>query len=143
MGRLIAIACAAKRAPWTEQPDAVVSMESGLAGDPRGARKGRQVTVLFRDGWEAACAELGLQLPWVTRRANLFVEGVPLPRVGMRFRVGAVILEVTGETRPCHWMDAAHPGLRKALSPDWRAGVTCNVVAGGRIGAGDEAKTLP
>jgi MOSC domain-containing protein YiiM len=35
-------------------------------------------------------------------------------------------------------MERAFPGLRKALSPEWRGGVTCKVVAGGEVRAGDE-----
>ena len=137
-GRLIAIACApAKRAPWIEQGAAEISVAAGLAGDIRGVRAGRQVTVLFRDGWEAACAELGVALPWVTRRANLFIADAGAPRQGARLRIGGVVLEVKGETRPCHLMEAAHTGLFNALKPDWRGGVTCNVIAGGTIAPGD------
>lgn len=138
MGRLLAIACApAKRAPLIERPEASVSVAEGLAGDVRGPKKGRQVTVLFREGWDAACADLGISLPWVVRRANLLVEGVATPRKGGRLRIGGVVLQVTGETEPCHLMEAAHRGLRKALTPDWRGGVTCDVVAGGTIRPGD------
>ncbi len=144
MGRLIAIACApAKRTPLVEQPEALVSVAGGIAGDVRGPKRGRQITMLFREGWEAACLDLGAALPWVTRRANLLVEGVATPREGGRLAIGGVILEVTGETYPCHLMEAAHRGLREALTPDWRGGVTCNVVTGGTIAAGDAVESLP
>jgi MOSC domain-containing protein YiiM len=143
MGRLLAIACApAKRAPMIERPEAPVSVAQGLAGDVRGPRARRQVTVLFRDGWEAACAELGVALPWVVRRANLYIEGVPPPPAGGRLTIGAVVLEVTGETKPCRVMEAAHPGLRRAMAPDWRGGVTCSVIAGGILRAGDRVDVL-
>ena len=101
---------------------------------------GRQVTVLFREGWQAACAELGRELPWVTRRANLLVEGVAVPGKGQRLFIGAAELEVTGETEPCSVMEAASRGLRAALKPEWRGGVTCNVVQGGAIKVGDNVK---
>jgi MOSC domain-containing protein YiiM len=142
MGRLIGIGYApAKRAPLDERQDGVIGNTSGLAGDVRGATADRQVTVLFRESWEAACAELGVALPWLTRRANLLVEGLKTPRSG-RFRIGDVVLEVAGETKPCQLMEAAHHGLRAALKPDWRGGVCCRVINGGNIRLGDPVELL-
>jgi MOSC domain-containing protein YiiM len=34
-------------------------------------------------------------------------------------------------------MDYFHLGLRKALAPDWRGGVTCKVTQGGTVIIGD------
>jgi MOSC domain-containing protein YiiM len=34
-------------------------------------------------------------------------------------------------------MEAAHRGLRRALTPEWRGGVTCRVLKGGMIRVGD------
>jgi MOSC domain-containing protein YiiM len=118
----------------------VVGVADGIGGDARGARAGRQVTVVFREGWEAACADLGVALPWIARRANLFIEGVPVPREGKRLLIGAAVLEVTQETQPCEVMEAAHRGLRAALTPDWRGGVCCKVVKGGTIRVGDSVE---
>jgi MOSC domain-containing protein YiiM len=92
---------------------------------------------VFREGWDAACRELGVELPWTTRRANLFVEGVPVPAEGKRLVIGSLVLEVTQETEPCQLMEAAHRGLRAALTPEWRGGVCCRVVQGGTIRVGD------
>ena len=47
-----------------------------------------------------------------------------------RVVIGALVLEVTMETRPCQLMEAAHRGLRGALTPDWRGGVCCRVECG-------------
>ena len=141
-GRLIGIARRDKsRAPMQTAESATVTVAAGLAGDCKGAKfPERQITVLSREDWEAALATLGNPgLSWTTRRANLFVEGVRLPRgPGSRMRVGQVLLEITGQTSPCDVMERAFPGLRKALSPEWRGGVTCKVVAGGEVRAGDE-----
>jgi MOSC domain-containing protein YiiM len=138
MGQLLAIARApVKRGPLTPVSEAVIDVRDGIAGDARGSRPDRQVTVVFREGWEAACRDLGVDLPWVTRRANLFVEGVEVPREGRRFVIGPVVFEVTQETQPCQVMEAAHRGLRAALTPDWRGGVCCRVVKGGTIRVGD------
>lgn len=122
---------------------AVVSVGAGVGSDCRGvARVGskgnRQVTVLAKEAWDLACNEVGEHPPWTSRRANLLVEGLLLPTVaGARLRVGTVELLVTGETEPCSRMDAVASGLRNALTPNWRGGVTCRVLHGGEIAVGD------
>ena len=127
--------------------DAVqVSIESGLAGDFRGAvkpggRGRRQVSLLERGDWDAAMAETGHSLPWQERRANLLVDGLDLPRVpGTRLRIGDVVLEITQECDPCSRMETLAPGLKAALTPDWRGGALARVIAGGRIAVGDMIK---
>ena len=141
MGRLLGIARAGvKRAPLIAVGEVMVDIAHGIAGDVRGAKPGRQVTVLFREGWEAACGELGVDLPWLLRRANLFVEGVEIPREGRRLLIGELTLEVIQETQPCGLMEAAHRGLRAALKPEWRGGVCCKVLKGGVVRIGDEVR---
>jgi MOSC domain-containing protein YiiM len=143
MARLIAIARAPyRRAALVELPEAQVSLTRGIEGDARGATPGRQVTALFKEGWDAACRDLGVELPWVTRRANLLIEGLDVPRAGVRFAVGGAVLEVTAECDPCRVMEAAHRGLRSALTPDWRGGVCCKVRQAGTIRAGDAVRVL-
>ena len=138
MGRLVGIArVTAKRAPPRELEEAVVGLTDGIAGDVRGKKRGRQVTVLFKEGWDAACDDLGVRLPWVTRRANLLLEGVPVPDIGERLAIGGLMLEVMEETKPCRVMEAAHRGLQRALVRQWRGGVCCKVVTGGHIRVGD------
>ena len=123
-----------------------VTVEGGLTGDYRGAvRPGgkgrRQVTIMAREDWDAATAELGEALEWSVRRANLLSDGIDLPqRPGARVVIGDVVLEVTGETDPCSRMDEIAPGLRAVLNPDWRGGVLTRVIAGGRIAVGDEIR---
>lgn len=138
-GKLLGIARKPRHRAPMELLDAVeISVERGLAGNADGRPGRRQVTVLTREGWEAACRELAREVVWQTRRANLLVEGLALERrVGARLVIGAVVLEITGETTPCANMDAQAPGLTRALNPDWRAGVTCRVLQGGAIRVGD------
>jgi len=138
-GRLEAIAIRSRsRAPMREIERADVSIEAGVSGDSRGQPGERQVTVLSVEAWAAACAELGTDLPWTLRRANLLVSGVELQATsGSVIDVAGVLLEVTGETDPCRVMDLQHPGLRAALAPDWRGGVTCRVLVGGAVAVGD------
>jgi MOSC domain-containing protein YiiM len=123
-----------------EVQEAEVGAAEGVQGDARGKKSGRQVTVLFREGWDRACGELGVTLPWVMRRANLFVEGIAPPREGGQLRIGELVLEVTQETQPCHLMEAAHRGLKRALTPDWRGGVCCRIITGGTIRVGDDVE---
>jgi MOSC domain-containing protein YiiM len=138
-GKLIGIAKVAElRSPPVEMPSAHVTIEEGIEGDARGRKRDRQVSVMFRESWDTACAELGVELSWVARRANLLVEGIKPPQsTGGRIAIGDVVLEVMQETDPCRLMERAHKGLKAALAPDWRGGVCCKVIAGGDIGLGD------
>jgi MOSC domain-containing protein YiiM len=147
-GRLIGIARRdARRAPMELIERGRITIEAGLEGDWRGPKhEARRITVITREGFDAARAELPADaagLPWTARRANLLVEGVRLPHViGGVLQVGPVILEITGETAPCGRMDEAYPGLLKALHPDWRGGVSCRVIEGGDIALGDSVEIL-
>ena len=150
-GRLIGIARRdAVRAPMEEAVAGTITVARGLEGDHKGPKfPRRRITVLARDAWEEALGMLRhadggpVQLPWTVRRANLFVEGVRLPRArGGVFRIGAVLLEVTDQTHPCRRLEEAFPGLLKALAPDWRGGVTCRVIEGGLVRIGDAVDVL-
>jgi MOSC domain-containing protein YiiM len=134
-----------RRAPMREAAQGLISLQAGLAGDCKGSKFPlRQITVLAREAWQMATAVVGdRDLPWTIRRANLLVEGVELPRgKGGVLNVGAVRLEVTGQTYPCVRMEEAHAGLLKALAVDWRGGVTCRVLSGGQIALGDAVEVL-
>ncbi|MBY0473415.1 MOSC domain-containing protein [Patescibacteria group bacterium] len=122
---------------------ATVEVASGIVGDCRGVgglTHKRQVTILSQTQWEEAYSELGTRLRWTERRANLYVAGIVFgPQyVDKTLVLGeGVQLKVTGETEPCKRMDEAHMGLKQALTPNWRAGVTCRVIVGGVIRKGD------
>lgn len=138
-GRLLGIATRpASKAPMNEVFAARITVARGVEYDARGSPGPRQVTVLTRDGWDAACGELGANhLPWTGRRSNLLIDGVELSnKVGYELRVGSAILVITGETRPCGRMDKAHPGLKHALQPNWRGGVCCRVIRSGDVAIG-------
>jgi MOSC domain-containing protein YiiM len=145
-GRLIGIAVrSGYRAPMQTRDSALITIAAGVEGDYRGAKYPRRaVTVLSREGWEAALAALGTPgSDWTARRANLLVEGAALPRAaGGVVRIGPVVLEVTGQTSPCSRMEEVRPGLLRALYPDWRGGITCRVVEEGRIALGDPVEIL-
>ena len=126
---------------------AVVTIDDGITGDFRGAvkpggRGRRQVTLMERRDWDAAMADLDRDIPWQERRVNLLVDGLDLPQSpGARLRIGAdVLVSVTGECDPCSRMEIIAPGLKAALTPDWRGGVTAKVISGGEIAVGDEIR---
>ena len=68
------------KAPMEVIDHVEITIEAGLHGD-----------------WAAAMAEVGQDIPWYERRANLLVDGFDLPQIpGTRLRIGAdVVLEVT------------------------------------------------
>jgi MOSC domain-containing protein YiiM len=71
------------------------------------------------------------------------VSGIKLPRgKGSQIAIRDVIVEVRDQTSPCQQMEKAQAGLRKALSGDWRGGVTCRVISGGTIRIGDPVTTI-
>lgn len=111
--------------------------QRGLEGSVDRSRR-RQVTLLEREAWERAMAELGADVDPSARRANLLIEGLALARMrGRALRIGEARLLVGGEVTPCERMDAEHPGLRRALRDEWRGGVFAQVLAGGPIRVGD------
>jgi MOSC domain-containing protein YiiM len=127
-----------KDAPCQELEACEALAESGLAGDRRRSRQ-RSVTLLSSEVWADTIAGLGIDLPPVTRRANLLVSGVDLQAaVGRRLQIGEVVLKVWGETEPCQKMDDKFQGLQQALAPEMRGGVCAEVEQEGRLRVGDE-----
>ena len=138
-GKLIGIAIRKKsRAPMELLDTANISINRGIDGDFRGKHEKRQVTLLSKEDWENACTDLGIEMPWITRRANLLTKDISFKNTtGNHLQIGGIVLQVTGETQPCYRMDEAYNGLRNALTPDWRGGVLCVVVTGGKLQIGD------
>ena len=122
--------------------NAQVTVANGILGDFRGTQQGRQITILSESAWHKACAEVGSELPWTTRRANLLVDDVEFDAsyVGKTVRIGDVELRVTEETDPCSRMDAQYQGLTAALTPEWRGGICCDVIKAGNIKVGDQVE---
>lgn len=151
MGRLSAIARHDRPLGPMEVLDSAMLVEGlGVEGDFRGTRKagstGQNGVVLLEAGdWTTAVAECGADVPWFERRANLLVEGLDLPQQpGAMLRIGGdVLVEITQECAPCERMEALHPGLRAALTPDWRAGARARVLRGGTVTVGDEIGIEP
>ena len=145
MGTLTGIARREKkRAPMEELERADISTQSGVARDSRGRPGKRQVTIVSAGAWREACRELGREVPWTARRANLLVDGIELPETtGCILRIGPVKLLINGEVDPCSRMDEQYAGLTRALQPAWRGGVACTVLEGGVVALGDSVTLEP
>lgn len=127
-----------KRAPMETLERAEISKETGVAGDWRGKPGKRQVTIVSAGAWRDACRELGQEVPWTARRANLLVEGVDLRETtGGILRIGPAKLLINCEVDPCSRMDEQYQGLTRALQPAWRGGVGCTVLEAGSVALGD------
>lgn len=132
----------ASRAPMQEQQEVEITMQGGIIQDYRGTGL-RQVTFLDTAQWQQVLEELGVALPWYTRRANVLIEGVDLPAsVGRRLQIGACRFAIGGETTPCQRMDELQPGLRDILVPAMRGGVWGKVLQGGPLRVGDSVQVL-
>ena len=127
-----------------------VSAVEGVNGDFRGGMAStkpgriRQVSLLERECWDAAAAEVHCPYEWWNSRRNLLVDGLRLPREpGTKVQVGAtLVIEITDECDPCERIEVLHPGLRAALTPDWRGGFLGRVIQDGEITVGDEIRIL-
>lgn len=131
-------------APMQLLQSALLSESKGVVGDARGKPGNRQVTLLSEALWQTACDSLGVELHWTSRRANILVDNLPCgpDMVGKQIELGEAVLQVTGETDPCHKMDRIHDGLQAALRPHWRGGLCCRVVAEGEIWLEDDVDML-
>lgn len=144
MGRLIGIARREmKRSPMETLDSADISTNTGVAGDSRGKPGGRQVTLLSARDWRDVCNELGHEVAWTTRRSNLFIDEMDLPKaVGHVIAIGDVRLKTTMEIVPCSRMDEQVAGLTAALHPHWRGGIGCEVLQGGVVSIGDRVEIV-
>jgi len=114
----------------------------GLVGNADQGRR-RQITIIDETAWREAAAETGRDVDPSRRRANVMLRGIPLAGSrGKLLRLGACLVRILGETRPCERMEEAQAGLRKALSPNWRAGVFGEIVEGGAVHVGDQAELV-
>lgn len=130
----------ARREPMEAVPGARLVAGKGLVGNANQGGIG-QVAIVDTAAWQRACADLGRDVDPVTRRANLLVRGLELAdSSGRVLRVGAVRMRVTEETKPCALMDRFVPGLRAALVPEWRGGISLEVLDDGEIALGDAVR---
>jgi MOSC domain-containing protein YiiM len=143
MGELISIWIKrAHRGVMDPVSEARLVASKGLVGNAnQGGR--RQVTIIDEESWATMMDELDADVPAAARRANLLVRGLRLAETrGRVLQIGAVRFRIAGETRPCERMDEALPGLRTAMSQEWRGGVFAQVLDDGEIRVGETVEFL-
>lgn len=129
-----------KRGPMDPVSVAELVAGRGIVGNAnQGGR--RQVTIIERELWERATAEIESDAPPTTRRANLMVSRLPLANMrGRILEIGDCRIRIFGETKPCWQMEEAVSGLQMALRPEWRGGAFGEVLVGGEIRVGDAVR---
>lgn len=117
-------------------PRATLRAGRGIVGNAdQGGR--RQVTLIDRQTWDLVTEQLHDSVEPAIRRANLLISGLSLAESrGRILRIGTCRLRINGETRPCHQMDEATPGLRGALAAPWRGGAFAEVLDEGEVEVG-------
>jgi MOSC domain-containing protein YiiM len=127
----------ARRGPMDPADAATLTEGKGVRGSANFGSQ-RQVTIISVERWLEMMAELDADVDPSARRAELLVSGVDLERSRDRLlSVGACVLRIGGETRPCERMDEAWPGLRDVMSRRWGGGVWAEVVRGGDVRVSD------
>ena len=128
------------RAPMEPVLAASVRAGSGLVDNvDQGAR--RQVTLLSTEAWHEAELTLERSLDPRLRRANLMLSGIALEEShGRILQIGGTRVLIRGETKPCSLMEQACPGLREALSSQWRGGAYGEVLTDGEVRVGDSVE---
>ncbi len=116
---------------------ATLVADVGLEGNTE-QRGTRQVTIISKERWAEATADLSADVDPSARRANLLVSGIDLQDSrGKVLCIRDCRIVIRGETRPCQLMDKQHMGLREALDARWGGGAYGEVIAGGEIAHGD------
>jgi len=135
-----------RREPLQVVESAEVRVGTGLVGDhhARGGGTEREVTLIQAEHLPVIAAILGRDEvhPGELRR-NLVVSGLVLQSVKkFRFRIGAVLLQGTGDCHPCSRMqENLGPGGYAAMAG--HGGLLAKVLTPGTIRLGDPVVFLP
>ena len=131
----------AKRGPMDPVSTARLRAQRGIVGNAnQGGR--RQITLLEAERWTEHLAAIDRvddpALGPSRRRANILVRGIPLVNSrGRVMRIGALRVQIAGETKPCHQMDEVAPGLQAVMRPQWGGGAFAMILDDGEISIGD------
>jgi MOSC domain-containing protein YiiM len=131
-----------KRGPMDRIESAELVAGRGLRGNANQGGK-RQLTIITEAAWDEAQEAMGMAVDPSERRANVMIRGIDLEQSsGKLLKLGACLIRILGEVKPCVKIERAVPGLRDALRPRWRGGVFGEIVEGGTIRIGDAAEIL-
>ncbi len=134
----------ARRAEMAVVEAARLDSVEGLIGDRYAGLSGnRHVTLIQSENLAAIAAHLGQErvLPEHLRR-NIVVSGINLLALKDRpFRLGAAVLEMTGECHPCSRMEEIF-GTGGYNAVRGHGGITARVLEGGEVCIGDALSPL-
>lgn len=130
----------ARRAAMVTPEQAMLVEGQGIEGDRYlSSHDGpRQVTLIAAEDLAAIAAFLGLDaLAPEKLRRNLVTAGINLAALkGQRLRIGATLLEPSGDCAPCSRMEEVlGPGGYNAVRG--HGGITARVIEGGEVRIGD------
>ncbi len=129
----------ARHAPMVTAQTVVLDPVAGVVGDRWQGRPGgnRMVTLIAEEHLSAIGCFLGRAAMPEDLRRNIVVGGINLLALKeRRVRVGAAVLEVTGECHPCSRMEEIlGPGGYNAVRG--QGGVTARVIGAGTVSVGD------
>ena len=131
--------------PMRAAAEAMLEAERGLVGDRYGNPGGaRQLTLIAAESLAAIASHLGRDaVAAESLRRNVVVRGLNLVALkGRRVRIGAALLEVSGECDPCSRMEEVL-GVGGYNAMRGLGGITARVVEGGPIRVGDAVVPLP
>lgn len=146
-GSLEGIYIAADKGEPMQALDSVSALPGlGLEGDRYALSKGslsrwspskRQVTLISAEALDALEAETGVRLAPVDSRRNLLVRGVPLnDLLGVRFRVGDVLMDGVRLCQPCKYLERK-TGLGLLPAMIGKGGLRAQVLSEGALRVGD------
>ena len=145
MGKVVAVCISEKKGTVKKNIGSCKLIENyGLEGDAH-AGSGRQVSLLSSDQVEAfrERSKGAVELPPGVFGENLLVEGYDFKtyRIGTRFKVGEVLLELTQIGKSCHSGCEIMQRTGECIMP--REGVFAKVITGGTVSVGDEMEMIP
>lgn len=133
-----------KKAKLDEPAEVQITEAEGIVGDHyKGNSKNRQVTLIQAEHLKMVASVLKIDSvnPQLTRR-NIVVSGINLLALkDKQFKIGEVVLEMTGLCHPCSRMEENFgPGGYNAMRG--HGGITTRVVSGGTLKLGDSVSLL-
>lgn len=103
--------------------------------DPKGP--GRELTLIESEMLAALAGEHGISLSAAEARRNLVTQGIRLNElVGVRFRIGTVLVEGNRLCHPCAHLDQV-TGMKLLKPLENRGGLRASILNDGRIAVGD------
>lgn len=134
----------ARRAELQSLPEVQAEAGLGLVGDRYCNLGGaRQVTLVQAESLATIASHLGRNSiePQALRR-NILVAGINLLALKTRqFRIGAALLETSGECQPCSRLEEML-GVGGYNAVRGLGGITARIVAGGTIRVGDAVEPI-